>query len=52
MKLYRAAFSTNVERVALALAHKGLLAYDGTPKPAWYVAHDRFTSTPLYVATP
>ena len=24
MKLYRAAFSTNVERVALALAHKGL----------------------------
>jgi len=24
VKLYRAAFSTNVERVALALAHKGL----------------------------
>ena len=35
-----------------SLHHKGLLAYDGTPKPAWYVAHDRFTSTPLYVATP
>jgi beta-glucuronidase len=35
-----------------SLHHKGLLAYDGTPKPAWYVAHDRFTATPLYVPTP
>jgi beta-galactosidase len=35
-----------------SLHHKGLLAYDGTPKPAWQVAHDRFTSTPLYVPTP
>jgi Glycosyl hydrolases family 2, TIM barrel domain/Glycosyl hydrolases family 2 len=32
-----------------SLHHKGLLAYDGTPKPAWYVSHDRFTNTPLYV---
>jgi len=31
-----------------SLHHKGLLAYDGTPKPAWYVAHDRFSATPLY----
>jgi hypothetical protein len=28
--------------------HKGLLTYDGRPKPAWYVARDRFTRTPLY----
>jgi beta-glucuronidase len=35
-----------------SLHHKGLLNYDGTPKPAWTVAHDRFTSTPLYVPTP
>jgi hypothetical protein len=35
-----------------SIHHKGLLAYDGTPKPAWYVAHDRFTNTPLYVPTP
>jgi beta-galactosidase len=35
-----------------SLHHKGLLAYDGTPKPAWQVAHDRFTGTPLYVPTP
>jgi hypothetical protein len=35
-----------------SLHHKGLLAYDGTPKPAWQVAHDRFTATPLYVPTP
>jgi Glycosyl hydrolases family 2, TIM barrel domain/Glycosyl hydrolases family 2 len=32
-----------------SIHHKGLLAYDGTPKPAWSVAHDRFMSTPLYV---
>jgi hypothetical protein len=32
-----------------SLHHKGLLRYDGTPKPAWYVARRRFTSTPLYV---
>src|SRR3954454_13471639 len=30
MRLYRAEFSTNVERVALALAHKGL-----TAEPVW-----------------
>ena len=31
-----------------SIHHKGLLRYDGTPKPAWYVARQRFTSTPLY----
>jgi beta-glucuronidase len=31
-----------------SIHHKGLLRYDGTPKPAWYVARDRFTATPLY----
>jgi len=35
-----------------SLHHKGLLAYDGAPKPAWYVAHDGFTATPLYVPAP
>jgi hypothetical protein len=35
-----------------SLHHKGLLAYDGTPKPAWSVARQRFTSTPLYAPTP
>lgn len=28
--------------------HKGLLRYDGTPKPAWAVARDEFAATPLY----
>jgi glutathione S-transferase len=36
MKLYRAPFSTNVERVALALAHKGLSA-----EPVWIEYSDR-----------
>ena len=36
IRLYRARFSTNVERVALALAHKGLRA-----EPAWIEYSDR-----------
>jgi glutathione S-transferase len=36
VKLYRARFSTNVERVALALAHKGLSA-----EPVWIEYTDR-----------
>jgi len=28
--------------------HKGLLRYDGTPKPAWDVARGEFGTTPLY----
>ena len=28
--------------------HKGLLTYDGTPKPAWDVARRHFQATPLY----
>ena len=36
IKLYRARFSTNVERVALALAHKGLSA-----EPVWIEYSDR-----------
>ena len=36
MRLYRAEFSTNVERVALALAHKGLSA-----EPVWIEYSDR-----------
>jgi glutathione S-transferase len=36
VKLYRARFSTNVERVALALAHKGLSA-----EPVWIEYSDR-----------
>jgi maleylpyruvate isomerase len=36
MQLYRAEFSTNVERVALALAHKGL-----TAEPVWIDYSDR-----------
>jgi beta-glucuronidase len=28
--------------------NKGLIAYDGTPKPAAAVAHQLFTSTPMY----
>jgi len=35
-----------------SIHHKGLLNYDGTLKPAWQVAHDRFTGTPLYAPTP
>ena len=35
-----------------SLHHKGLLSYDGTPKPAWFVAEQRFKSTPLYVPQP
>jgi beta-glucuronidase len=35
-----------------SLHHKGLLSYDGTPKPAWFIARQRFTSTPLYAPTP
>jgi hypothetical protein len=31
-----------------SIHHKGLLRYDGSPKPAWYVARQRFTATPLY----
>lgn len=31
-----------------SLHHKGLLRYDGTPKPAWAVARNEFTATPLY----
>ena len=27
---------------------KGLLTYEGEKKPAWYLAHDRFTASPLY----
>ena len=27
---------------------KGLLTYEGEKKPAWYLARDRFTATPLY----
>jgi maleylpyruvate isomerase len=36
IRLYRARFSTNVERVALALAHKGLAA-----EPVWIEYSDR-----------
>ena len=36
MRLYRAPFSTNVERVALALAHKGL-----APESVWIEYSDR-----------
>jgi len=32
-----------------SLHHKGLLAYDGTPKPAFALARQRFKDTPLYV---
>jgi glycosyl hydrolase family 2 len=32
--------------------HKGLLTYQGDPKPAWFVARDHFRRTPLYVPTP
>jgi hypothetical protein len=28
--------------------HKGLLTYDGLPKPAWYVVRDHYARTPLY----
>jgi hypothetical protein len=28
--------------------HKGLLDYEGRPKPAWFVARDHFVRTPLY----
>lgn len=35
-----------------SIHHKGLIAYDGAPKPAWAVARQRFTATPLYVPTP
>ncbi|HEY1594141.1 MAG TPA: glycoside hydrolase family 2 TIM barrel-domain containing protein [Thermoleophilaceae bacterium] len=35
-----------------SLHHKGLLNYDGTPKPAWSVARQRFATTPLYVPSP
>jgi len=31
--------------------HKGLLTYDGTPKPSWYVVHDHYAHTPLYAPT-
>jgi beta-glucuronidase len=27
---------------------KGLLTYEGEKKPAWFLARDRFTATPLY----
>jgi beta-glucuronidase len=32
-----------------SLHHKGLIGYDGTPKPAFDVAQQRFKATPLYV---
>jgi beta-glucuronidase len=32
-----------------SIHHKALLRYDGTPKPAWYAARDRFNATPLYL---
>jgi beta-glucuronidase len=32
-----------------SLHHKGLIGYDGTPKPAFDVARQRFNATPLYV---
>ncbi|HEY7631358.1 MAG TPA: glycoside hydrolase family 2 TIM barrel-domain containing protein [Thermoleophilaceae bacterium] len=35
-----------------SIHHKGLLAYDGRPKPAWAAARQRFAATPLYVPTP
>jgi beta-glucuronidase len=35
-----------------SLHRKGLLDYDGTPKPAFAVAQQLFKSTPLYVPTP
>jgi beta-glucuronidase len=28
--------------------HKGLLTYDGVPKPSWYVVHDHYARTPVY----
>jgi beta-galactosidase len=28
--------------------HKGLITYDGVPKPAYYLLRDRFHATPLY----
>ncbi|HEX6459678.1 MAG TPA: glycoside hydrolase family 2 TIM barrel-domain containing protein [Thermoleophilaceae bacterium] len=31
-----------------SIHHKGLLSYDGTPKPAWTVAEQRFKAIPLY----
>jgi beta-galactosidase/beta-glucuronidase len=30
------------------LHHKGLLHYDGTPKPAWEIARERFIATPVF----
>jgi hypothetical protein len=35
-----------------SLHHKGLIGYDGTPKPAFTVAQQRFKSTPLYAPSP
>jgi beta-galactosidase/beta-glucuronidase len=32
--------------------NKGLLTYDGHPKPAWFVARSHFQATPLYRAAP
>jgi hypothetical protein len=32
--------------------HKGLLTYNGDPKPAWNVARDHYARTPLYVPAP
>jgi beta-galactosidase/beta-glucuronidase len=31
-----------------ALHNKGLITYDGVPKPAFYTARDRFLKTPVY----
>jgi beta-glucuronidase len=31
-----------------ALHNKGLIKYDGTPKPAFYEARKRFAQTPIY----
>jgi hypothetical protein len=35
-----------------SLHHKGLIGYDGTPKPAFAIAQQRFRSTPLYAPSP
>jgi hypothetical protein len=35
-----------------SLHHKGLIGYDGTPKPAFAIAQQRFRATPLYAPAP
>ena len=43
---------TQVDRPRDSFHHKGLIAYDGTPKPAFGVAASEFAATPLFRGVP